>query len=369
MMRAPFRFLRLWPLLLVALALNGNAVLFYSSADPAKNSSPPTGSLAKNGWHSQGEWAHSYLGTAVSPYFFLTAAHFGGEIGSSFTLDGEVFLTVASFRDPESDLILWKVNRPMPNWVELYTGSDEVNREVVVFGRGGPRGEAVTTGALLGSSVRGWKAGPADGVKRWGENQVHSITPAESFTGNAAWKHSSFLRCAFNSSGGANEAHLSIGDSGGGLFIREGNVWKLAGINYAVDGFYNTSVSGPGFSAAIFDEGGLFKGSEGNWRNVPDLPTDQSGGFYATRVSPRIAWIQQVIDQHSPFPESVEVEFATAPHGPFSKISAAIDLTAMVARINRSPESSFFRLVSGNRLRITRAEFSGEQLLLFFSPH
>ena len=69
--------------------------------------------------------------------------------------------------------------------------------------------------------------GPVDGVERWGLNVVASIV-----SNGENWN---LLRTALNSPAPAGEAHLSSGDSGGGLFILQNGLWRLAGINYAVD--------------------------------------------------------------------------------------------------------------------------------------
>jgi hypothetical protein len=92
---------------------------------------------------------------------------------------------------------------------------------------------------------------------------------------------------------------LSVGDSGGAVFIKEGTTWKLAGINLSVDGPYNTSATGAGFQASIFDEGALYKGGEGKWQFKADSSADIPGAFYAIRISSRAAWIQSVVAANS----------------------------------------------------------------------
>src|SRR5258707_1817984 len=103
------------------------------------------------------------------------------------------------------------------------------------------------------------------------------------------------MKCNCVASGGVEDAHLSVGDCGGGLFIKDAGVWKLAGINYEVDGPYNTSTNGSGFNAAIFDKGGLYTESAGVWVLNPDLRTDSPGAFYATRIAAHQAWIQSLL--------------------------------------------------------------------------
>ncbi|MFN2138142.1 MAG: hypothetical protein ACK2UK_19460, partial [Candidatus Promineifilaceae bacterium] len=74
------------------------------------------------------------------------------------------------------------------------------------------------------------------------------------------------LYSLFDRTGGtADEAHLTVGDSGGAAYIYDplDARWELAGIHYAVDAFYNYNDSGSGeFRATIFDGGGLYLGND-----------------------------------------------------------------------------------------------------------
>jgi hypothetical protein len=112
------------------------------------------------------------------------------------------------------------------------------------------------------------------------------------------------LKFTFNRQGttGAlyNESTLSTGDSGGGLFINDNGKWKLAGINYLVDGpFSLTGGSGTGFNASIYDKGGLYVGGDGAWKYNNDTSADLPGNWYATRVSSRQSWIKSIIGSAS----------------------------------------------------------------------
>src|SRR2546422_7564805 len=270
-----------------------HAIIFYSTDDPAYNTTPPTGALTNSGWQFQGIWG-GFLGTPIAPKYFITAKHVGGSIGDNFVFDGVRHATTAVFDDPETDLRIWRICGTFPRFAPIYTNSDEQNKSLVVFGRGTQRGTPVTTsGGLFGSKTNGWQWGPYDGVQRWGENVIAGIVDGNGLFGSGIGQ---LLQAAFDANGGPNECHLSTGDSAGALFIKDGATWKLAGINYAVDGPYNPTNSGPGFNAAIFDEGGLYKGGEGNWVLTPPLPANQPGSFYSTRISARADWINGVKD-------------------------------------------------------------------------
>jgi hypothetical protein len=153
-----------------------------------------------------------------------------------------------------------------------------------------------------------------------------------------------------------------LGDSAGGLFIQDGSTWKLAGINYAVDGPYNLTNSGAGFDAAIFDAGGLYTGTEGNWSFMPERATNQPGAFYATRVSAHVAWIQSVLAQ--PLNPRPILQSAAAPQGPYSDETAAVvDATAETITISIPPTTRFYRLSSTASLTIQSVNLAGSQLI------
>lgn len=147
---------------------------------------------------------------------------------------------------------------------------------MAINGRGGPRGADVFVGGIL----HGWQDTSPDGVARWGSNTVSGIY--SSAIGD-------LLTASFSASGTAEEATLSNGDSGGGVFVNDGGIWKLAGVNYSIDGMFDTNnVVGDGsdFNAALFDRGGLYQGSDAfGWSLVPDLPLDNPASMYASRIS------------------------------------------------------------------------------------
>ncbi|MBI4660597.1 MAG: hypothetical protein HY735_17305 [Verrucomicrobia bacterium] len=344
-------------------ALPAKGVIFFSTADPDYNTTAPTGELANSGWELQGNWGY-FLGTPISSKHFITAKHLGGVVGEKFILNGTEYTTVAYFDDPASDLRIWKVSGRFPAFAELYSGADEVGKNLAVFGRGTQRGEEVGVSGLLGSVRKGWQWGLADGRKRWGENQVGGLASSgrnADTTGGAA---GDLLRVPFNARGGLNEAHLSAGDSGGGVFIDDGAGWKLAGINFTVDGAYNTSDSGPGFAAAIFDEGGLYKGRESNWTKVPDTVADLPGAFYATRISVRLDWITSVLAQPSAS-DPVVLQSAPAVTGPYTdEPSASTNSDLRLITLPQPSGHRFYRLRGPPGLWITELKVEGGSLIL-----
>jgi len=263
---------------------HAGAVIFQSTSDPGYNTSAPTGALTNSGWQYQGLWLN-FLGTPIAPQYFITANHVGGTTNDVFFFNGRPYHPVAAFKTFDSDLAIWRVQETFPSYARLYSSSNETNQHLIVFGRGTQRGAPV----VVGGQTNGWFWGAPDGVQRWGENDVAAITNLGVGVGD-------MLRVIFDGNDGSNECHLSDGDSGGGVFIQEDGVWKLAGINHGVDGEFSNAVDAAVFTAALTDRRGLFQQtSTSDWIPINGaLPVPSA--FYSTRVSANLDWIYSVID-------------------------------------------------------------------------
>jgi hypothetical protein len=271
------------------IALPASGMVFYSTGDANYNTTAPTGALANSGWQWMGCWG-GFQGAPIDAHHFLAANHVGGNIGDLFTFQGANYTTVASFVDSASDLRIWEVHETFPAWATIYTNSDEVGRGLVVFGRGVTRGAEVRTAVAIAgvpvNSLAGWQWGGIDGRLRWGQNTVAGVVAGTPFGVQ--------LYATFDENGGANECHLGTGDSSGPVFINDGTAWKLAGVAGLVDSYFNTTNSGSGFNACIFDARGLYYGNGSSWSLVTGTAPKPSG-FYATRVSVRTAWIGSIL--------------------------------------------------------------------------
>ena len=256
------------------------AVILMDTGDPSVNITAPGGTLTNSGWQYEGIWG-GFLGTPIAPHFFISAAHIG-QAGGNFVFQSSTYTIVRSFALANSDLLLWRVNETFPSYAPLYTKHDEIGKHLVVIGRGTRRGDPV----FLESSLRGWSWGASDGVQRWGENDVADLVP---YNGH------DLVYATFDQGAQPNESHLSVGDSGGAIFLNDGGVWKLAGISYAVDDLYTAPDTSTGFDAAIFDARGYYTYDGNKFTQISGtapVPT----GFYASRISSETAWIYSVID-------------------------------------------------------------------------
>jgi hypothetical protein len=267
-------------------AAESQAVLFYDTGDYSHNTTAPTGIFTDSGWQYEGLYG-SYLGTAIAPQYFITAQHFGTQ-GTTFTQSGiftggsdvtyNVDTTVnagTGYWDiAGTDLRIFKIQESFSSYAPLYTGTLELGMTMVTMGRGGARGAEV----LLNGNLHGWEPELADGTTRWGSNTVSDIY--SSVLGD-------LLMASFSAGGTSEEATLSNGDSGGGVFVNDGGVWKLAGVNYSVDGRFDyTAGPGDGFDAALFDRGGFYQGSDAfGWSFITDDVADNPSNMFASRIS------------------------------------------------------------------------------------
>ncbi len=279
-------------LLLLACLPRSHGILFVSTGDPSFNTNAPTGSLADSGWQYEGQWVN-VLATPIAPKFFLTAQHVSASVGQTFVWNGVTYHTVAFFDEPSTDLRICQVAETFPSYAPLYTNTDEVGKRFVVFGRGTDRGPAV----LVDKATRGWEWGNTNNIERWGENVIARVVT----NGGVG----PMLAADFDRKGVPNECGLSYNDSSGGMFIEDGTTWKLAGVNYSVDGPFSHDGEGntlfstdTRFNAVLTDARGLYYLTPTNsWELIPtNYPVAFPTSFYASRVSVNLSWISGVVN-------------------------------------------------------------------------
>lgn len=279
----------------LGLVLPAHAVVLYDTGDPLANTAAPDAAYSGSGWEYQGLYG-SFMGTMIAPQYFITAQHIGVSASPTFTstaaFNGLADITYTIDMSANggtgywdiagTDLRIFKINESFSSYAQLYTGSAEEGMDLVVFGRGGPRGAEV----LDGTDLKGWYHTGSDGVARWGTNEVDGISNFGS---------GDLLRADFDAVGGGYESTLSSGDSGGAVFVNDNGVWKLAGINFGVDGSFDTNnvVDDNEFDAALFDRGGYYQGADGSGWFGP-LPDGSPASFYASRISTSALEIQAI---------------------------------------------------------------------------
>ncbi len=261
-----------------------SAVIHEDTGDSAAYTTTPGDN---SGWQFEGQWG-GFLGTPIAPSYFLSAKHIGNAGGGVFVFHGETFNVVAGYADPGSDLCLWQVDHAFATYAPVFQprGNAEVGQEVHVYGDGAQRGVAVT----LDGTLRGWSWGDSGYLERWGRNVVSAAVSDNS---------GPYLQVAFDAPGLPGEAHLSAGDSGGGEFILQDGLWRLAGINYGVDDLYTDANGGGHFVAAIFDARGYYtQNADGSFSLIAGH-APQPTSFYGTQVSARLTWIKGIVGEHA----------------------------------------------------------------------
>ena len=276
---------------LFLLAVTARAVVVFR--DGGRNLSEPTGPLAGSGWQWEGRF-HGFLGTAIGPHHFLTAAHIGGFPGQTFRYRGAVYRTIEGIEVPGTDLSVWRVLGTMPTWAGLYEGRKEVGKKIVLFGVGGARGAPVS----WKGKTRGWTWGAQDTRISWGTGKVWetlSGSPATTYEGTRRGP-GDLLVLPFDPTFGPDTACVSGGDSGGGMFLRDGDRWRLAGVTFGMDHSFTLSptVKKP-LDASIFEARGMYRITpEGTFYLDPDSPQRYATTTLISRVSTHTDFIRAV---------------------------------------------------------------------------
>jgi hypothetical protein len=216
-----------------SLALPARAVLI-DSGDGTGNTSAPADDPGWSNVGLRGGLNAIYLGYG----WVVTAAHVGF---GSVTLGGITYPTVPgsyhAIQNPDSslaDVAVYRID-PYPYELpalEIPTSPAPVGADVRLVGRGLARGPATTW-----MGIDGWTWGGA-APKRWGTNDVGAdLGPGPprnttDLTIDSLTTRS--LLADFTENAPLDEATVTVGDSGGAFFVRDGSTWKLGGVSFAI---------------------------------------------------------------------------------------------------------------------------------------
>ena len=341
-----------------------SAVVFFHTGDPLHNTTPPEDPAARLAWDLQGRWGTCAQGTPVAPHWFLTSKHLGGTIGDIFLLGQKAYVTVVQLSDPESDLALWGVSEPFPHHAQMYPRRGEIDQRMLVFGRGLARGEAFT----LETTLKGWRWGKGGSAMRWGENVVSEIADEPELIELGLGE---LIGAEFNQSGLKNEAGLSPCDSGGGIFLMDGDEWKLAAVSYAAGGEYSIDGEGDSFLAMLFDEGGLHRLQESEltgepeWKFIHDEPEDQPSSIWGTRLIFRHDWIHQTLETWPHPTDSIRLESAKQASGPFKEETEwTLGIDPLAIEVTAPSETRFYRVQATSALTLLSPRKEEQKLIL-----
>ncbi|MCC6642079.1 MAG: trypsin-like serine protease [Deltaproteobacteria bacterium] len=211
------------PLLVLLLLWAGSAAgVIVSTGDGTGNTSAPADDFGFLSAGAQAGATAMHLGGG----WVITASHVGSGnptfAGAAYTVVSGSAVQLHNGDGSLADLRIFRVNPipPLPA-LPIYPSAPARNAEVVLIGRGRDRGAATSW-----SGYTGWLYAATQSM-RWGTNRV-SANDLDTL-GTRAFE-TSFS--ATNAT--AWEAQAATGDSGGGVFIKSGGVWYLAGILFAV---------------------------------------------------------------------------------------------------------------------------------------
>ncbi len=213
---------------LAAPALSAKAVVVYDIPGSGQNTTGFPANL--------NSYVGSYNGGSavlVAPNVVLTTLHLGPAAGGTFVYQGQSYTVASTTTIGNTQMAVMKLSTSTSSsGIGLYTGNSEVNSQVTLVGFGGAKGSAYTGNS---SSQTGWNWSSPSGTASWGQNTVDGIYT----DGNGA----AYLGVAFKPVAGSSI--FTSGDSGGGMFINDNGTWKLAGLSWAVDGYYSVGSGDP----------------------------------------------------------------------------------------------------------------------------
>jgi len=295
--------------LICVMSCDALGVILYSQAD--RNIARPGEADGGSGWDLQGCWG-SLAGTPIGSQYFITTKHGGNTAATKFLFQGAEYSVDGTFNNglgyvEQNDLRLWKITDSFSTWARIYSGNQEVGQAATIFGRGVQRGQEVLD---FRGNLRGWQWGASDNspvngqnVQSWGRNAVSSVYSDATY--------GQMLAFTFDADGIENECTLADGDSGGGVFMNVNGLWALIGVNTAVQSRFNTTNSGDGFDAAIFDARNLY------YHGAADpnawLRASGSSAMPATAYASRLSSHVDFLDDYVPASELYLVGETTVP--------------------------------------------------------
>jgi len=182
-------------------------------------------------------WSVWASAVAISPTEVITTRHQGAGVGTAVQAGGVWYVVGQYYPHPQADLrivTLEKDGQPanLTDYVDIYRGTvkEERGQVAVIGGWGLGRGVDLVSD----DTVYGYAWGDESSVElRWGQNRIDGYG-----TGGGDYV-SRTVKASFAGVGLGGyvpyEAALADKDSGGGWFLQEDGVWKVAGLSRSVE--------------------------------------------------------------------------------------------------------------------------------------
>ncbi len=207
----------------IAFFLSGMTYAIVTDDIPTSEASP-----ASTTTYSDFVWDYIYSvggasGVAVSSYWLLTAKHV---TSGNIVIGSETYYLQETVAHASADIRLARYDKAFPGYYPIYTGnfpgipgpkSDRLTGLMVGYGR---------TGNVLSSTTYEWHGSSTAGTKRWGDSLIDD-TENDSNIGDYFIQY-------FNTDDTNYAAGAADRDSGGGVFVKSGGTWYLAGTMVAV---------------------------------------------------------------------------------------------------------------------------------------
>jgi hypothetical protein len=221
------------------LTLQGTALAIVTNNEETSDNDPSTYTLLGHtgfDWDGVGSGGAKSV-VAVDPYWVISAKHAELSIGGTVWIDGTSYTIEDKVDNPGSDLSLMQVDKAIPTYYDIYTGSLDMSgserTQVLLVGTGkaGSKTDNTTYNADVG-----------DRERRWGTN----MTDSTATTTPGTFGTTDVIVAGFNlvDLGGNNpdttlyESGVCDNDSGGGMFVYNVSTGKyeLVGIHITVTG-------------------------------------------------------------------------------------------------------------------------------------
>ena len=212
---------------------------------------------------------------AISSDCVISTQHQGGNINTPIDIGGTTYSISQIWTHSTADLQIAKLNGAnLLNFVDIYDNIDEIGKDLVMGGYGMVRGAELKTGGV--TYGYDWDD-TSYGTLYFGTNKVK--TTRENFALEDFI--SDVFIADFDGLGEGQsteyESAFAYYDSGGGMFIKDGGFWKVAGIIEAVE-----------------------HGGQSWFRDSTDPNILDPDWQWSARLSSYVTWIYQTIPERLP---------------------------------------------------------------------